>query len=80
MSQKDLTGRRMKVLAIDKGKEILEEKGDLVPKSGEQDKHEETTKPGLVELYRLLDPLPQRLGKAKLKAKFRKLLEVFKKL
>jgi len=38
-------------LAKEKGKEILGEKDDLVPESGEQDKHEETTKLRSVEPY-----------------------------
>jgi len=54
----------------DKGKEIVEEKGDLVPESKEQDKHEETTRPWLVEPYKPLIPFPQRLAKTKLEAKF----------
>ena len=64
----------------DKGKEIVEEKGDLALESEEQDKHEETTTSMLVEPYRPLVPFPQRLAKAKLKAKFGKFLEVLKKL
>jgi len=35
-----------------KGKKILEETGVFVPKSKEQDKHEETTKLRSVEPYR----------------------------
>ena len=47
-------------LVKDKGKEILEEMGDLVLESGEQDKLEKTTKPRLVEPYR--PPIPSLKG------------------
>jgi len=45
-------------LVKDKGKEIVEEKGDLVPETEAQDKHAETTKPRLVEPYRPSVPFP----------------------
>ena len=41
-----------------RGKEILEEKRDLIPKSEEQGKHEETRKPRWVEPYRPPVPFP----------------------
>ena len=52
----------------------------MVPKSEEQDKYEETTKPRSIKPYRSSIPFPQRLAKAKLKAKFGKFLGVLKKL
>jgi len=45
-------------LVKDNGKEILEEKDDLVPESGGQDKHEETIKPSPIEPYRPPVPFP----------------------
>ena len=58
----------------------MEENGDLVSKSEEQDKFEETTKPRPVEPYRPPVPFPQRVAKAKLEAKFGNFLEILKKL
>jgi len=55
MNKKDLTGTRM---VKEKSKEILEEKGDLVLESEEQDKHKETTKPRPIEPYRPMVPSP----------------------
>ena len=64
----------------DQHKEIVEENKNSMSKSGEQGKNEETTKFKPVEPYRPPIPFPQRLAKAKLEAKFRKSLEVLKKL
>jgi len=67
-------------LVKDKGKPLMEDEVDLVLKDKGQDKHEEVTKPMMVYSYRLRVPLPQRLAKAKLGDKFRKFVEVLKKL
>ena len=66
----------------DKGKELMKEEVDLVPKDKGRDKHEEVTKPRMVESYRPPVLFPQRLAKAKLEAKFGKflVLEVLKEL
>ena len=57
-NQKDVNEEEDEGLVKDKCKEILEEKGDLVPEGGVQDKHEEITKFGLVEPYRPPFPFP----------------------
>ena len=59
---------------------MVEERGDLSPKNGEESKGDEITKAKPVEPYKTPIFFPQRLAKAKLKSVFGKFLEVLKKL
>jgi len=52
----------------------MEEEVNLVPKDEGQDNHEEVTNPRMVKSYRAMIPFIQRLAKAKLEAKFEKIL------
>ena len=56
------------------------EKENLSLESEKQDRHEEVTKPKPIEPCRPPMPFPQRLAKAKLRAKCAKFLEALKKL